>query len=56
MKNTSSTQENNAVPSQGNDMKPVPPIHIEETPCVVIEAVRIVHEFAQPRTMHAWLT
>ena len=53
---TSSTQEKNVVQSRGNDAPAAAPVHIEETPCVVITAVRIDHEFAQPRTMHAWLT
>jgi hypothetical protein len=53
---TSIKQEETVVQSRGQDKEPVARVHIEETPCVVISAVRIVHEFAQPRTMHAWLT
>ena len=53
---TSSTKEKTVVQSSECDTEQAKPVHIEETPCVVIAAVRVVHEFAQPRTMHAWMT
>jgi|GEM_PF-6610552 hypothetical protein len=53
---TSSKQEETVGQLRGHETEPVASVHIEETPCVVITAVRIDHEFAQPRTMHAWLT
>jgi hypothetical protein len=53
---TSSTQEKTVAQSRECDTTPVESVYIEETPCLMFTAVNIPREFAQPRTMHEWLT
>ena len=56
MKSTSNTQEKTVAQTRGYETKQVNSFYVEESPCIVFTAVDIAREFAQPRTMHEWLT
>jgi hypothetical protein len=56
----SNTHDNATAESHDPVAAPTAPVHIEETPCVIIltpaAAAALVHTRWQPRTMQAWLT
>ena len=53
---TSGAREVATVQSSRPATEPVASVYIEESPCVVIAAVKVDFDIAPPRNMHEWLT